>query len=386
MNIEIEELSNWLKYQNGIPKKVARKETFLDIAGINHLENHWSFIYMYFFNPKASHGLSRLFIDTLQDIICKKTKKPTLSMISFSVLREDAVPDEKGNMKRIDLLLQNDNEAIIIENKVYASLYNRLDLYWSKPSVPEENKRGVVLSLWRTHPTHKGFVNITHEELAKAIEKKLSTYFTSADPKSLLFLQDFIQNIYNITHSMNEEEVYFYFENREKINRLAEIRKNVVTHIWQTIEDSKNGQILRSFFRENGMKLSIKTKNNVNYCYYTFDALPDKVMLTLVYDTIWNYQDGGCRIRMFLELQSKEMITFVEQQSQHMRNVLRLEPDGHKKDTTWWHYKGIDIRFDNPKDLANEHDIVQRIVEAIKESNFYEDGQKIISLWKEHKK
>jgi hypothetical protein len=69
-----------------------------------------------------------------------------------------------------------------------------------------------------------------------------------------------------------------------------------------------------------------------------------------------------------------------------MRDVLRLEPDGHKKDTSWWHYKGIDIRFDNPKDLANEHDIVQRIVEAIKESNFYEDGQKIISLWKEHNK
>lgn len=50
----------------------------------------------------------------------------------------------------------------------------------------------------------------------------------SANPKAILLLQDFIQNIYNITHSMDEEELFFYFkpENREKINRLAEIRKN----------------------------------------------------------------------------------------------------------------------------------------------------------------
>ncbi len=127
-NIKI--LSEWLRRLNGIPAKKGRKETLLDIAGIEHLENHWSYIYMYFFNPRASHGLSRLFIDSMQDLISKKGKKKPLAMKSFSVLREDAVPDEKGNKKRIDLLLQNDEEAIIIENKVYAKLYNRLDLYW----------------------------------------------------------------------------------------------------------------------------------------------------------------------------------------------------------------------------------------------------------------
>lgn len=381
MNIGIEELADWLKHQNGIPKKKARKETFLDIAGIEHLENHWSFIYLYFFNPKASHGLSRLFIDTLQEIICKKTKRPALSMISFSVLREDAVPDEKGNMKRIDLLLQNDNEAIIIENKVYASLYNRLDLYWGKPSIPEENKRGVVLSLWRTHPSHKGFVNITHEELAKSIEKNLPTYFTSADPKGLMLLQDFIQNIYNVTHSMNEEELYFYFnpENREKINRLAELRKSVITHIWTAIENSK---MLEPMFKHHGWQLSVKTKNNVNYVYYTFNALPDKVMLTLVYDTIW--KSDRPHIRMFLELSSKEMISLAESLSNYLKS-LNIEPDGHKKETTWWHFKGYEIPF-NAEELAKENVIAEKIISAIEESHFYEDGERIIELWKANHK
>lgn len=381
--LSLEELSVWLKNLKHIPKKLARKETFLDIAGIEHLENHWSFIYLYFFNPKASHGLSRLFADSLLTLIAKKSpQKPMLSLEFFSVQREVPVSDEKGNMKRIDLLLKNEAEAVIIENKVYASLYNRLDLYWGKPDVPEENKRGVVLSLWSTPPTHTGFVNITHEELAKAIESNLPDYFTSVQPKALIFLQDFIQNIYNVTHSMNKEELYFYFENREKINRLTEIRSNVVKHIWQTIE---NKDLLKPLFHEQSWKLSVKTKEKVNYVYYTFDAMPEKIMLTLVYDTLWNYDNGGCRIRMFLELQSKEMISFIEQKSQYMKDSLGLESDGHAKKTTWWHYKGTEIPF-SPKELANENDIATRIVNAIKESHFYEDGQKIIAMWKENHK
>ena len=381
MDKELELLSDWLKHQNDLPKKRTHKETLLDIAGIDHLENHWSDIYAYFFNPKASHGLSRLFIDSLQDVLCSKTEQSPLMMKSFSVLRECGVQDEKGNTKRIDLLLQNEDEAIIIENKVYAALYNRLDLYWNKPNVPEENKRGIVLSPWATPVKFHNFVNITHEEFAHTIENNLSAYFATANPKSLILLQDFIQNIYNVTHAMNEEEVYFYFENREKINRLAEIRKNVVSHIWKTIEEDGNTKLLKPLFKENGMNLSIKTKNNVDYCYYTFDALPDKVMLTLVYDTLWNYDKDGCRIRMFLELQSKEMIKFVKD----MKDTLELEPDGHKEDTTWWHYKGTKITF-TPKELANSNDIATRIVNTIKESHFYEDGQKIIALWKEHHK
>jgi hypothetical protein len=228
MEKEIQLLSDWLKEQNHIPEKRVRKETLLDIAGIDHLENHWSYIYMYFLNPKASHGMSRLFVDTLQNLISKKTNREPLDMETFSISREDVVADEKGNMKRIDLLLQNDTEAIIIENKIFASLYNRLDLYWNKPEILDENKCGVVLSLFPIKPTHPGFVNITHEEFAKAVEKAFPTCFMSANPKAILLLQDFIQNIYNITHSMDEEELFFYFkpENREKINRLAEIRKN----------------------------------------------------------------------------------------------------------------------------------------------------------------
>jgi len=382
MNIEIEELSNWLKRHNNIPQKKVRKETLLDIAGIEHLENHWSFIYMYFFNPKASHGLSRLFIDTLQEIISEKTSKPVLSMSSFSLLREDAVPDEQGNMKRIDILIKNDEEAIIIENKVYANLYNRLDLYWRKPNVPDKNKRGVVLSLRRTTPTHPGFINVTHEEFAKAIEKNLPTYFMSAQQKGLILIQDFIQNIYNVTHTMNEEEFDFYFnqENQEVINRLHEIRKHVISHIYKTIEDIR---LLEQKFAENGWKLSIKTKakETDNYVYYTFDAMPNRFMLTLVYDRLWS-DPNDCCIRMFLEIGGRDTIQAIEKNSNILKG-LGISSDGHKQEKTWWHYKGYKIKF-SKEELKHKDVIIDKIIEGIRESGFYEDGLKMIETLKDN--
>ena len=301
-------------------------------------------------------------------------------MASFSVLREEAVKDEKGNMKRIDLLLQNDNEAIIIENKVYASLYNRLDLYWKKPDVPDENKRGVVLSLWPKH-TPDNFVNITHEEFAKAIERNLSSYFMSAQPEALILLQDFIQNIYNVTHSMNKEELKFYFQvgNREKINRLAEIRTNVIKHIKETIEDKK---ILEPKFKEQGWRLSVKTKENEDYVYYTFEDASEKMMLTLVYDSLWNYDKNGCRIQMFLELQN-DMIKFVKDHKEDLR-TLAVISDGNNIHPSWWHFKKYDIPF-TPDELSEENSIVQKIIKAINNSHFYEYGTEIINLRKNSK-
>ena len=378
MTEELHNLSEWLRRQNDIPEKRVHKETLLDIAGIDHLENQWSNIYAYFLNPNASHGFMRLFIDSLLNIISARTSQSPLEMKSFSVVREEPV-----KKKRIDLLIVNDDEAIIIENKVYHSLDNQLDLYWKRPNVPEQNKRGIVLTLWSISVSDTNYINVTHEDYAHEIERNLPKYFTNANTKALLLLQDFIQNIYNVTHAMNEEELYFYFQNRGKINRLAEIRKSVITYIWETIEDSGKSKLLQRAFHDNGWSLSIQTKIKENYCYYVFNELRENVKLTLYYETVWNYKNNGCRIGLFLELCGAQMIKFVEKKRDDLKEM-GLEPDQLKKEKTWWHYKGTEIRFDNPKDLSNEQEIVNRIVNAIKDSHFYEDGKKIIGLWNKY--
>ena len=379
-NNDLDELQKWINERKyAIPKKQVRKETILDIAGIEHLENPWSDIYRYFFDIDASHGLSRLFIDSLQNLLKKKDNQYIpLAMEHFKVSREVAVQDEKGNNKRIDLLLYNDDEAIIVENKVYASLYNRLDLYWEKPEVPEENKRGVVLSLNKIRVKNTNFVNITHEELAKEIEKQLPSYFLKAQPKALILLQDFIQNIYNMTHPINTEEISFYFQdgNREKINRLSEIRNDVIKHIWTTIEDEK---ALGSLFNEEGWELELRTKREDNYVYYAFNKKPEKVMITLVYSSLWNYKINGCRIRMFFELKS-DMIAFAEKYSNELKQCGIVSQKGLKKERTVWHFSEYEIPFQT-QELISKDVILSKIIQGIKDSRFYEYGQKIIDLY-----
>ena len=76
-----------------------------------------------------------------------------------------------------------------------------------------------------------------------------------------------------MTHPINTEEISFYFQdgNREKINRLSEIRNDVIKHIWTTIEDEK---ALGSLFNEEGWELELRTKREDNYVYYAFNKKP----------------------------------------------------------------------------------------------------------------
>lgn len=372
---EIDELQKWLdEHKYAIPKKQVRKETILDIAGIEHLENHWSDIYRYFFDIDASHGLSRLFIDSLQNLLKEKNNQYIpLTMEHFKVSREVAVQDEKGNNKRIDLLLYNDDEAIIVENKVYASLYNSLELYWGKTEV--ENKRGVVLSLNKISVNNDKFVNITHEELAKEIEKQLPSYFLKAQPKALILLQDFIQNIYNITKPMNPEELEFYFNenNRQSIRRLAKIDETVRKYISETITDKER---LLSLFKKNEMsnlkEVRVKTdkKDSVYYVFQNKD-----IMLKLKYASIWNYDEkNGCGIQLYLVIKN-DLYHFAIGHKEELEEGLK-QP----KDNTYGYYKGkIDI--DSPEDLKNESSFDAKIIQGI--SHFYELGKKIIKLYNE---
>lgn len=268
MNVTLEELSEWLSQENlQIPKKQKQEKTFMDIAGISRLENHWSDIYAYFFNPKEKHGLGRLFIKTLNTLIAEKTGKAELSMEKFSVIREYSVEDDK----RIDLLIKNEKEAIIIENKVYAKLTNDLDIYWKSVLQLDEFKRGVILSLYEINPNHPYYINITHKEFAKAIENALPNYSHSLAPRDLLILQDFIQNIYNkASHDMDTNELNFYYSDdrqRKIINELSKIRSNIIQHICKSIEDENTVNIRLA---KRGIDLQVKAKGNHRYTYYIY--------------------------------------------------------------------------------------------------------------------
>ena len=375
MSENLEDLQTWLS-ECKIPQKVKREKSFMNIAGIGHLENNWSLIYAYFFNPKEKHQLGRLFIDTFKALIERVSSKTVPQLDTFSIIREHSTEDEK----RIDLLIKNEKEAIIIENKVHAKLYNPLPSYWE--SVKSPNKIGVILSLHKILVKDTNFINITHEEFAKAINEALPQYSSSASQEVLCFLRDFINNIENETHAMNEEELKFYysFDNREKIKRLSEIRSNVINYISRTIE---NKDLIDFVLKNNNLKLTLREKNNKEYTYYCYNDYPKQIMLTLEYNSLWNYRTNGCRIKMYLEVQG-EILKFVESHKELLKEK-GIESDGQSTPQNGWrHFQKDEIRFETDE-LLNQDSIREKIIEGIKNSPLYSNGLKIIECYKTHK-
>ena len=81
---------------------------------------------------------------------------------------------------------------------------------------------------------------------------------------------------------------------------------------------------------------------------------------------------------------TKEYQEFIEPLQEVLFDYLVNLPDGHKKETSWWHYRGYEIPF-SVEDFANKDAIASKIIEGIKASGFFEYGLKIIELCKNNK-
>ena len=298
-------------------------------------------------------------------------------MDKFSVFREYPIEG-----KWIDLLIKSEKEAIIIENKVYANLYNPLDIYWRGINMSDELKRGVVLSLHEMQVTNP-YVNITHKEFAKAIENALPNYSHSLAPRDLLILQDLIQNIYNKTsHDMDTNELNFYYSDdrqRKIINELSKIRSNIIQHICKSIEDENTVNIRLA---KRGIDLQVKAKGNHRYTYYTYIGCPkecsEQIMLTLKYNSLWDFSQQ-CRVEMYLELQGNIM-KYVEQNLNSLKEA-GIEPNYHTPKKDYWHFQKEDILF-TKEDLLSHNSIIEKIVLAIENSLLYKNGLEIIRRYK----
>ena len=118
----MEQVQKWLDALESIPVAKGWQRSLMDITGIKHHENMWSDIYKFFFLENEQHQMGDLFIRSLEELIGLNH-----FLSDFTVKREFVVDGDR----RIDLLLYNKNlrRAIIIENKVYHSLDNDLNLY-----------------------------------------------------------------------------------------------------------------------------------------------------------------------------------------------------------------------------------------------------------------
>ena len=179
-------LQHWVDSIKAIPKPKSWDRSLMDITGVTHHENMWSDIYKFFFLENEQHQMGDLFIRSLEELIGLNH-----FLSDFTVKREFVVDDDR----RIDLLLYNKNRrrAIIIENKVYHSLNNDLNLYQRsvmKMLGDKSDIKTIVLGMHHYDLTHynkqaseielSNRFSITHKELLDKVFENLSKYLKDA--------------------------------------------------------------------------------------------------------------------------------------------------------------------------------------------------------------
>ncbi len=194
------------------------RRSIFEIVGVSHKEAVNSNLLAYFLDRGEDHGLSEVFLNSLSELISTVTDIPEeIQLLSddFEVHREFST--NAGG--RIDLLIAcKDNPlstresdrnrfkwAIIIENKLGASLTNDLDDYWD--SVTAGSKIGLVLSVFEEKIDHKKFKNILHDDLSALVARNVSNSLLSVDGLHFVFLKEYLHSIKAISPEMGDKEL-----------------------------------------------------------------------------------------------------------------------------------------------------------------------------------
>lgn len=252
--MNLKEAEVFLKEVNEMYKQIPKKEkTFMQIAGFPHYENVCSNILAFYLNPKEEHKLNDIVLTTLLDIIKEKEEKTNtkISFSNMSILRE--FPTENGN--RIDIVIQNEEIAIGIENKIMAQVYNDLDDYYKTIDKLNKNSVKILLSLHNeTEIAEKNkFINITYNEFFEKLMKNLSNYNNETN-KWYIYLLDFIKNLKGIEVEKNMESI---------INEWIKYHQEDINNFYELLNIARRS--IDNKINEYGVLLEEKSNYKVKY-------------------------------------------------------------------------------------------------------------------------
>ena len=230
MNHDFSNYSDLLNETKKYFRNERKDETFLSICGYPHYERVASSILAFFLDSEREHGFKDLFVKSLLECIGKHID------VYGRIFAQREIRTTKGNF--IDVLVECDEFCIVIENKIYAKVYNDLEDYFNfaQTRVKSRNVYGLVLGLKEQTLNSKNFRFVTYDELFKKIENNLGSYVIAANQKYCTFLYDFIQNIKNLYKGIPMNGNLLKFFDEEK----SEISQKFIDDVKQLRKDMRN--------------------------------------------------------------------------------------------------------------------------------------------------
>ena len=240
-----------LKEFNNLPKKTPRDESFISICGFPSREKVSSNILAFFLDTHREHNLKNLFVKSLLESV-------GLNANDYPEDFESETEVYTKNGKYIDLLLYSEQINIVIENKIYADLYNDLDDYYERAKEGKDEPVGIVLSLSTIEESKKPngsekYKFVTYRDFFSKVKENIWNYLEKANQKYIPFLLDYFYNIENLERGENmdkefleflrdHEDLFIKFASKTKEFRrnLRSIVQGVSQSVKEKIEKSKN--------------------------------------------------------------------------------------------------------------------------------------------------
>ncbi|UTA66516.1 PD-(D/E)XK nuclease family protein [Emticicia sp. 21SJ11W-3] len=195
----------------------------LELAKVNNKELPVSNLYAYFFTPSESHGLGGLFLKSLLEL-----RNFGVSFHDYKKVRvHREIKTDDG--KYIDLIIKDDENRIVIENKLYADIYNKLDSYESHNRL--NCNECIILSVVNLPEKVGNFYTITHQNLFESVERNFKSENISLTERQKVNFESFIEILkshYQIVENL-AEKIEFISMNSDKITKLVQLLNEVHT-------------------------------------------------------------------------------------------------------------------------------------------------------------
>lgn len=290
-----------------------RTQNIFEILGCQSIENINSNLLAFFFDESEEHGLDRLFLDVLIEL---SSHKKINFEGEFVVYREYST----NNNGRIDILIKSkdasyeDGWAVIIENKLYASLeHNDLDDYSNSIAVPDENKLKIILCLSESQNVSKykkEYKVILHEEFVDALKRSLGECLDEITNRHLFLLKEYFANIKMFNREnmkQMDKELSLFHRHKEDVKKLIDNYQDVLEYINQTLDGCLEKYNLES-----------SSTNKSNWKHYYFKEEPDNKKALRVWVDSSRIRDEN-EFLCFVELCDKRFFG----RAKHLREIIR---------------------------------------------------------------
>jgi hypothetical protein len=246
--IEIVNIEN--KYKNKFKENTEEKFNIFKICGVNHYENTHSAILVELLKNDSSHNFKNKFLEAF--LVTLKSEGILDKDFDFAFSNIKVIPEFHTEYGRIDILIKNDYQCIIIENKIYASdQFEQLKRYSSfGTEFYNDQFQLLYLTLWGNEATENSGGGINYKQISyqDTILKWLERC-VEISARNPIIRETIIQYINHINHLTNNN---FDIKMNEELIKILSKTENLdaVFSIGENLNNVKNKIINDSFLHQ----------------------------------------------------------------------------------------------------------------------------------------